>query len=408
MPRARKSTTAAWIAIVAALSLALPTGPSFAGPDAIRIAVINDQSGPMSGYGGTGSVIATKLAVEEFGGKVLGKPIQVIAADHQNKPDVASQLTNRYIDVEKVDAFVDGASSAATLAMQNITREKGRIFLITGGSSSDLTGKDCSPTSFHLVPDTYAYARGVGTAVTRDGGKRWFFLTADYAFGAALERDARAVIEPLGATVVGGARHPLGTADFSSFLLQAQASGSDVVAFATSGSDLVTALKQSGEYQLASDRTRLAAFTLDVSDLQSLGLAAANGVQFVLPFYWDASDVTRTWTTRFRAASGGLLPGRNHAMSYAGVLHYLKAVQATGTDDAKVVSDWMHRTPMNDMIDQAVTIRQDGRVMTPLLLLQAKKPAASTGKDDLLTVVSRIAADDAFRPLAAGGCPFVR
>ncbi|MPR07820.1 ABC transporter substrate-binding protein [Microvirga tunisiensis] len=379
-----------------------------AGPDAIRLAVINDQTGPFSAHGGKGSAVAARLAVEDMGGQVLGKKIEILAADHQNKPEVASALTNQYIDVNKVDAFIDGASSAATLAMQGITRDRKRIFLITGGASSDLTGKDCSPTGFHLVPDTYSFARSVGVASVQNGGKNWYFITADYSFGISLENDARSVIGPLGAKVVGSARHPLNTPDFSSFLLQAQGLRPDVIAFANAGTDLVTALKQAQEFQVATGNTKLASFLLDVPDIQALGLQAAGGVRFALPFYWDMTDETRKWSERFRAASGGLLPTRIHAMTYAGVLHYLKAIKAAGTDDGPTVAKLMHATPMNDMLNKEVLVREDGRVMTDMYLLQAKKPDESKGPDDLLAIVSKVPASEVFRPLEQGGCPLDR
>jgi branched-chain amino acid transport system substrate-binding protein len=402
----RKYLAARTVALGLALAFA---GVAFAGQNAIKIAVINDQSGPFSAHGGPGTVAAVKLAVQDFGGTVLGKPIEVLAFDHQNKPDIATSLTTKLIDVDGVDVFVDGASSAATLAIQNVTRQRSKIFLITGGAASELTGKECSPTGFHLVPDTYSLARGIGIATVRTSGKNWFFITADYAFGAALEKDARSVIEPLGAKVLGSVEHPLNTADFSSFLLQAQASGADVVALADAGADLVTALKQAEEFHITDDgKTRLVAFLLDVPDIKSIGLQTAGGVQFVLPFYWDQDDSTRAWSKRFEEASGGQLPTRIHALSYAGVLHYLKAVQAAGTDDARVVAKLMHTTPMNDMLNKNVEIRADGRVMTDMLLLQAKSPAESTGPDDLMKIVSRVPANEVFKSLEDGGCPLDR
>lgn len=392
--------------IAAGLAIACFGSSAFAGPETIKIAIVNDQSGPFSAYGGPGSVIATRLAVEEFGGTVLGKRIEVIAADHQNKPDIAASTARRMFDAENVDAIVDGAGSAAALAIQGVAREKGKIFLISG-ANGDFTGKECSATGFQFSPDTYALARATAKGLTQSGGNRWFFVTADYAFGTSLEAQARAVVEQNGGKVVGAARHPLNSSDFSSYLLQAQSSGANVVGLANAGTDLTNSIKQAQEFQIASDKTKVTGFLFDIIDIEALGLQAAKGITFANTFYWDANDETREFAKRFMAQSGGKVPGQIHAGSYAAVKHYLTALKAAGTDDGKAVSSKMRELPVNNMYHKNVKIRLDGRVMTNLYINEAKQPSESKYKFDDMKVTQTLAGEDAYRPLNEGGCPLV-
>lgn len=378
-----------------------------AGESAIKIAVVNDQNGPFSAYGGQGSVIAARLAAEDFGNQVLGKPIEILSADHQNKPDLASSIVSQMIEVDGVDAFADGAGSAAALAIQGITRDRSRIFLITG-ANGDFTGKECSATGFQFSADTYALARATASAVVQQGGKDWYFITADYAFGTSLETQASDVVKEMGGSIVGVSRLPLNTTDFSSELLKAKASGASVIGLANAGTDLVNSIKQAQEYQITSQDIHVTGFLFDVIDVSALGLESAAGIRFVNTFYWDRDDQTRAWAKRFMEASGGKLPGQIHAGTYSAVLHYLRALEAAATDDAAIVADKMREMPVQDMNHKETTIREDGRVLTPLYLNAVKTPAESKGEFDYLHVLETIAGKDAYRPLDAGGCPLVQ
>ncbi|MGD9919828.1 MAG: ABC transporter substrate-binding protein [Pseudorhodoplanes sp.] len=379
---------------------------AFAGADTIKIAIVNDQGGPFSAYGGPGSVIASRLAAEEFGGTVLGKKIEIVAADHQNKPDLAALIVRRMFDVDNVDVIVDGAGSAAALAIQGIARDKGKIFLITG-ASGDFTGIDCSPTGFHFSPDTYALARATAKSLIKAGGDRWYFVTADYAFGHSLERQARAVVEESGGKVSGSARHPLNSSEFSSFLLSAQSSGANVIGLANAGTDLTNAIKQAQEFQIVNAKTKLTGFLLDIIDIAALGLPAAKGITFANTFYWDANAETRAFAKSFMAKSGGKVPGQIHAGSYAAVKHYLTAVKAAGTDDGRVVAAKMRELPINNMYQKDTKIRVDGRVLTNLYINQAKSPEDSKYPFDYMKVVQTLSGEEAFRPLNEGGCHLV-
>lgn len=392
------------IAVAAALTCLCSA--AFAGPDSIKIAIVNDQSGPFSAYGGPGSVIASRLAAEDFGGTILGKKVEIISADHQNKPDLAASIVRRMFDTENVDAIVDGAGSAAALAIQGIAREKGKIFLITG-ASGDFTGKECSATGFHFSPDTYALARATAKGLLHEGGNRWFFVTADYAFGHSLERQARAVVEQNGGKVTGTARHPLNSSDFASYLLSAQSSGANVVGLANAGTDLTNAIKQAQEFRIANAKTKITGFLLDIIDINALGLSSAQGITFANTFYWDLNDETRAFAKRFMAQSGGKVPGQIHAGSYAAVKHYLTAMKAAGIDDGKVVAAKMRELPINNMYQKNIKIREDGRVLTNLYISETKAPADSKHPFDYIKVTQTLSGEDAFRPLNEGGCPLV-
>ena len=383
------------------------TLPARAQTRPIRIGVLNDPNGVYSDNGGVGCVIATRLAAAEFHDTLLGRPIEVLHGDCANKPDLAAASTREWIDTQGVDVLVDGASSAAGLAMQQVTREKERIFIPIGPATSDLTGKACSPFCFHFAYDTYALAKGTGDAITKAGGKTWFFITADYAFGDALQRDTTRFLTAAGGTVIGAVRHPLGTSDFSSYLLQAQASGAQVIALANAGADTQNTLKQAAEFGIGRNgKQRLAALLIFVTDVFSVGLPVAGGLDLTTSFYWDRTDATRAFTKRFMA-SKPKPPSMLQAGSYSGVRHWLAAVAKAGTTDAKTVAATMRATPVNDMNNQDIAIRADGRVMCNMYLMQVKTPAESTAKFDVYKLIDILPGEQAFRPLAEGGCPLV-
>ena len=388
-------------------ALAVPLAAQ-AADDVIRIGVLNDQSGVFADNGGLGSVAAARLAAEDFGNQVLGKRIEIVTADHQNKPDVASTIARKWIDQDGVDLIADGAASSAGFAILNVVNEKGKIFVVTGPGASDFTGKACSPLSFHFNYDTYALSKITGKAITEAGGKTWYFVTADYAFGHALQRDATRFIEAAGGKVLGSAAHPLNTMDFSSFLLQAQASKADVVGLATSGKDVQTAIKQANEFGIVAGGQKLAGLLVFITDVNALGLKAAQGLQVTTSFYWDVNEETRAWFKRFMAASGGRVPTMIHAGTYSGVRHYLAAIKAAGTTDPKVVAARMRETAVNDMYNKDVAIRPDGRVLHDMYLVQVKTPEESRYKYDDYKVVRKVPGAESFRPLAESECPLVR
>jgi branched-chain amino acid transport system substrate-binding protein len=393
-------------AAMAAL-LAAPAAAQVSG-DVVKLGVMNDQSGLYADITGQGSVVAARMAVEDFGGKVLGKPIEVIFADHQNKPDIGGNIARQWIDTQGVDAMVDVPTSSVALAVQEITREKNRMFLISGAASSDLTGKACSPTTVHWTYDTYALANGTGKALVKQGGDTWFFLTADYAFGHALERDTAKFVTDGGGKVLGIVRHPLNTADFSSFLLQAQASKAKIIGLANAGGDTINAIKQAAEFGIVAGGQRLAGLLVFINDVHALGLKTAQGLVITESFYWDLNDETRAFAKRFQEKHKGMVPSMIQAGVYGAVSHYLKAVQAAGTDEAKAVSKKMKETPINDFMTKNGTIREDGRVVRDMYLLQVKKPEESKAKYDYYKVLATIPGKDAFRPMAEGNCPLVK
>jgi branched-chain amino acid transport system substrate-binding protein len=376
--------------------------------DVIRIGILNDQSGPYADVGGKGSVIAAKLAVEEFGGKLLGKRLEVIAADHQNKPDIASAIARQWIDTESVDIIADGAGSSAGLAIQQVTRDSGRIFIISAPASSDFTGKACSPTGFHFTYDTYALANGTAKALVKQGGDTWFFITADYAFGHALERDTSAFVVAGGGKVLGSVKVPLNTNDFSSALLQAQVSKAKVIGLANAGTDTINAIKQSAEFGIVRGGQRLAGLLVFITDVQALGLQTAQGLVITNSFYWDLTDKTRAWTQRYMAQSDGRVPTMIHAGTYSGVLHYLRAAKAANSTDPKIIAAKMHEMPVNDMYNDDVRIRPDGRVLHKMFLMQVKSPAESKVKYDDYKLLAETPGDQAFRPMEEGHCPYLQ
>jgi branched-chain amino acid transport system substrate-binding protein len=369
----------------------------------LRIGVINDQSGVFADVTGLGSVAAARLAISDYGSKVLGRPIELLVADHQNKPDIASSIVRRWIDVDGVMAIVDGGSSAAGLAIQDIARDRKRIALFSGPATSDLTGKACSPTGFHWTYDTYALASATARALVRQGADTWFFLTSDYAFGHALERDATKFIVASGGKVLGGVRHPLNTADFSSFILQAQASKAKIIGMANSGEDALNAIKQSVEFGVTASGQRLGGLLLLINQIHGLGLAAAHGVIVSESFYWDFDEQTRAFTRQFEAAAKKK-PNMIQAGVYSAVAHYLKAVEAAGSDDAPLVAAKMRELPVNDFMSKDIRIREDGRVMRNMYLFEVKSPSESKGPWDYYKVIASVRGDDAFRPIEEGSC----
>jgi branched-chain amino acid transport system substrate-binding protein len=379
-------------------------------PDEVfRIGVLADQNGVYSYVTGRGSVEAVKLAVEDAGGKILGRPIEILAGDDQNKPDVASALVRKWFDVDHVNVVLAGGGSATTIAAINVAKEKHKTILVAGAGSSDITGKLCAPNVTHWVFDTYGLAASVGQAVVAQGGKTWFFVTADYSFGQALERDTTRFIEEGGGKVVGDARHPLSTADFASFLLQAKSSGAQIVGFANAGADLVNSIKQAHEFGLSEGGQRLVGLLLYVNDIQSLGPETANGILGATSFYHDMNDATKAWTKRYMANFPGKnIPNMTHAGSYAAINHYLKSVSVAKTDDTMIVAAKMRELPVNDFYNKNVKIRTDGRVLHDMMLWQAKSAKEATGPYDLLKVVQTIPGASAFRPEGEGDCPLVR
>lgn len=395
------------IAALGALMLATPAAAQSTGAP-LRIGVLNDQSGIYADLSGQGSVIAARMAVEDFGGKVLDRPIEIIFADHQNKPDVGSALASRWYDAENVAAIVDVPVSSVALAVQEVARERKKIVMFSAAGSSDLTGKACSPMGTQWSFDSIALAKGTASAVTKSGGNTWFFLTANYAFGTAMEADARRFIAEAGGQVLGSVRHPQGTTDFSSFLLQAQSSKAKVIGLANAGNDTINALKGASEFGIVAGGQKLAAMLTFLSDVHSLGLKTAQGLQLTESFYWDLNDSTRAWSKRFGERMNGRMPTMVHAGVYSAVTHYLKAIKAAGTDNSEKVAEQMRLIKVSDAILPEATVRQDGRVLRPFYLFEVKKPEESKGPYDYYKLVREIPANEAVRPLNEGNCPLVK
>ncbi len=375
----------------------------------IKIGVMNDMSGLYADLTGPGSVVAARLAVEDFGAARKGMKVEIVSADHLNKPDLGSTIARTWYDVDKVDVIVDVPTSSVALAVNQITREKGKAFLVSGAAISDLTGKACSPNTIHWTYDTWMLANGTGSAIVKTGGDTWFFLTADYAFGHALERDTEAVVLKHGGKVLGKVRTPFPSTDFSSFLLQAQASKAKVIGLANAGGDTVTSIKQAAEFGIVKGGQSLAGLLVFLIDVRALGLPTAQGLIFTETFYWDRNDESRAFAKRFSAlAPRNNYPTMIHAGVYSSVLHYLKAVEAIKTDDGTKVIEQMKKMPTDDPLFGKGTIRADGRKIHPAYLVEVKKPAESTGPWDLHKIRATIPADQAFRPMADGGCPLVK
>lgn len=396
-----------WLTLLAASCLCAGTASAQISGDVVKIGVLNDQSGLYADFGGTGSVIAARMAVEDFGGKVLGKPIEVLSADHQNKVDIASNIARQWMDVEGVDAFADLTNSAVALAVQNLTKERGKIALHSGPATTRLTNEDCSPTGFHWTFDTYSQAIGSARAILQEGGKEWFLLVADYAFGHQMAADLTKEVTAGGGKVLGEVRHPTGSSDFSSFLLQAQSSGAQIVGLANAGLDTVNAVKQASEFGLADSGQKIVGLVLVISDVHAMGLSGAKGLVATTAYYWDRDDASREFAKRYEEKTGRK-PGMVQAGVYSSVLHYLKAVEAAGTDDGKVVAEKMREMPVDDFFAKGAKIREDGRLIHDMYLVEVKKPEESKGPYDYYKIRATIPADEAFRPVKDGGCELVK
>ena len=393
-----------------ALILALPS-VAIADDKVVKIGVLNDQSSLYADIGGAGSILAAKMAVEDSGLKKKGWTIDVIDADHLNKPDVGAGIARKWFDEDKVDVIADVPTSSVALVVNQIVKEKNGVFLSSGTGTSDLTGKACSPNTVHWTYDTYMVAAGSGKAVVKSGGDTWFFLTADYAFGKALKRDSTAIIEANGGKVIGNANVPLNTPDFSSFLLQAQASKAKVIGLANAGGDTINAIKQAHEFGIVAGGQRLAPLLLFINDINALGLEVAQGLQFTETFYWDQNEDTRAFAKRFSAHSKNhAMPSETQAGVYAVIWHYLKvlaALDGNPHDGVKVVTK-MKETPTDDPLFGKGVIRSDGRALHPAYLFEVKSPVESKYPWDYYKLVATISAEDAFRPLSQGGCPLVK
>ncbi|GJD36033.1 ABC transporter substrate-binding protein [Methylobacterium aerolatum] len=372
----------------------------------VRIGILNDQSGLYAQFGGAGSVEAARMAVEDIGGKVGGVPVEILSADHQNKPDIASAIARQWYDRDGVDAIMELTTSSVALAVQGLSKEKKKITITTGAASSDLTGKACTPYGYHWAYDTHALAVGTGGALTRSGGKTWFFLTADYAFGTALENDTGAVVKANGGTVVGSVRHPLSNQDFSSFLLQAQGSKAQVIGLANAGLDTSNSIKQAAEYGITDGGQKLAALLFTLSEVHGLGIKAAQGLTLTEGWYWDLNDETRAFGQRFMKRTGRM-PNMIQTGTYSAVLSYLKAVKAAGTDETDAVNAKLKELPVDDVFTHNGRVQKTGLMVHDMYLFEIKKPADSKGEWDLYKLVSTIPGQEAYASEAESGCPLV-
>ena len=374
----------------------------------VKIGVLNDMSGVYADIGGPGSVVAAKMAVEDYlKSSKSSLKVEVVSADHQNKPDVGSNIARKWYDTDGVDMIVDVPTSSVGLAINQVTKEKGKAYVNTGSATSDLTGKDCSPNTVHWLYDTWMLAHGTGSAVVKSGGDTWYFLTADYAFGHALERDTSEVVKASGGKILGSVKVPLNTQDFSSFLLQAQSSKAKIIGLANAGGDTINSIKQAAEFGIVKGGQKLAGLLVFLPDVHGLGLNTAQGLQITESWYWDLNDASRAFAKRFAAQHGGKYPSSDHAGVYAGVLHYLKAVDAAKTDDGTKVVAKMKELPTDDPLFGKGSIRADGRKIHPVYLFEVKMPSESKGPYDYYKVLQTIPADKAFRPIDQGNCPLV-
>lgn len=394
----------------AALALSLITlgSSALANQDTLTIGVLTDLSGSLSETNGQGSVLGAELAVEDFGGEVNGMKIRVISADHQNKADVASAIARKWLDVDGVDVIVDSPNSAIALAVNEIANERNKAFLATGPATSDLTGSQCTNTTVHWTYDSWMLGHATGSAVVDLGFTDWYFLVADYAFGRVMEKELQDVVEAKGGTVVGRTHHPISNPDFSSFLLQAQGSGAKIIGLLNAGTDTINSIKQAHEFNITDAGQSLVSLVLTIVDVHALGLEVAKGLIYSETFYWDLNDETRKWSKRYAERLNGKMPNMLQAGAYGAVLHYLKAVDAADSTDGGVVVDKMKELPTSDPLFGEGSIRKDGRKLHPVYILQVKTPEESAGAWDYAKVVATVPAEDAFRPLDAGGCHLVQ
>lgn len=394
----------------AALAAAAWIAPASAqlSDDTVKIGVATDLSSLYADINGPGAVNAVQMAIEDFGGSVLGKKIEMVSADIQNKADVAATTARRWFDTEKVDVILGTGASSSSIATAGVAAEKKKIYLATDPASSDLTGKLCNPYLVHWVYDTSALANGTGSAVVKAGGKTWFFLTADYAFGYALERDVTAVVKAAGGTVLGGVKHPINTQDFSSFLLQAQSSKAQIIGLANAGGDTIGSIKQAAEFGIVKGGQKLAGLLVFVSDIHSLGLERAQGLSLTEAFYWDLDDKTRAFAKKYGARNNNKMPTSIQAGFYSATLAYLNAVKTAGTDNSEKVMETLKAAKWDDPIFGPSYIRADGRKMHSMYLFEVKKPSESKGPYDYYKLVAKIPGEEAFRPMEQGECPMVK
>jgi len=392
--------------IISALALSGAVQAAGISDNEIRIGYIADMSGTYSTLAGPNGLIAAKMAIADFGGKIDGKKITIVAADDQNKPDIGANKVRQWIDTDNIDLVAGMVSSAVTIAVNKVVESKDKLSIVSGSASSSITNQYCTPNSVHYVYDTYAMAHGTGEAVVKEGGDSWFFLTADYAFGHAMEGDVASVVKASGGKVMGTVRHPLATTDFSSFILQAQSSGAKIIGLANAGADTINALKTAKEFGVVASGQKLAGLLVFLHDVKSLGLETTQGLQLTTGFYWDRTPETRAWSKRFHDETGSM-PTMVHAGTYSSTMHYLSAVKAAGTDDAKTVMAQMKKTPINDFFATNGRIRDDGRMIHDMYLAEVKKPSESSGEWDLFKILRTIPADQAFRPLSESKCHLV-
>jgi branched-chain amino acid transport system substrate-binding protein len=381
--------------------------PALAQQAPLKIGVLSDFSSVYSDIGGMGNVEATKMAVEDFGGQMFGQPIEIVFADALNKPDVASSIARKWWENEGVDMIIDLPTSAAALSVMELSKQFEKIMIVTDAASSDITGKSCSPYTAHWTYDTYANAHAVGSAIVKNGGDTWYFITADYVAGHSIERDTSDVVKAAGGRVLGSSRHPLNTADFSSFLLQAQASKAEIVGLANAGGDTINAIKQASEFGIVAGGQKLAAIVMFISDVNSLGLKLAQGLIITEAYYWDLDEETRAFGRRFFDRVKRM-PTMDQAATYSATLHYLKSVQAAGTREAKPVMAKMRELPVRDAFTKNGILREDGRMVHSMFLFEVKKPEESKGPWDYYKLLAEVPADQAFRPLKEGGCPLIK
>ncbi|MCE7026574.1 ABC transporter substrate-binding protein [Jiella avicenniae] len=393
------------LAATVVAGLAMPAG-AFAqevSDDVVKIGILNDQSGVYADFGGKWSVAAAEMAAADFGGTVLDKPIEIINADHQNKPDIASNIAREWYDTQQVDAIMELTTSSVALAVQGLSKEKGKIDIVTGAATTELTGKQCSPYGFHWAYDTHALAVGTGGALVKAGGDTWFFLTADYAFGYSLEEQTGNFVKESGGEVLGSVRHPLASNDFSSFLLQAQASGAKVIGLANAGLDTANAIKQASEFGIVQGGQKLAALLFTLAEVNGLGAEAAQGLNLTEGWYWDQNDENREFAERFMEKTGRM-PNMIQAGTYSAVLSYLKAVKAAGTDETKAVAAKLHELPVEDLFAKSGKVQENGRMVYDMYLFQVKKPDEMKGDWDYYTEVSTVPGTDAFLSVENSGC----
>lgn len=392
----------------AVLALTVPPAGAEISGGVVRIGVMNDQSGLYADLAGEGSVEAARMAVEDFGGTLNGKPIEILSADHQNKPDVGSNIVREWIDVQGVDVVVDVPTSSVALAVSKVTAEKDTAFLVNGAATTRLTNEDCQPTTVHYTYDTYSLAIGTGRAVVQEGGDTWFFITADYAFGHSLEEDTSNVVKAEGGKVLGAVRHPLSSADFSSYLLQAQASGAKVIGLANAGTDTTNSIKQANEFGIVQAGQKLAALLMFLTDVDALGLDVAQGLVLTTGYYWDMNDETRAFAQRFAKRRGGQHPTMIHAGVYSSVMQWLKAVDAIDNDGGKASVAQMKKMKVNDFLAKGGVVREDGRMVHDMYLVEVKAPGESKGKWDYYKVLRTIPGEQAYQPLSESRCPMVK